>query len=229
MNEARRHAWLLVFLPAVAIVGVALSQGTWPAAEAQPRSGAAAGSTLQAPAVTSVDQAKAGASQAVAAAAGPTGVAATTGTSCVAAVSGSGEAKFQSTAETHAKGDWQNVAAGTYGGSWDWTQAANPSLNCHHNGLGPIQRRWTCTATAEPCQTVLTCKPFVEVEGGSAKLQSGAETNAENQWQHDAGDLYGTAFKYWGQAQNKTMSCHHNGLGPLQRRWRCTARARPCG
>jgi hypothetical protein len=157
--------------------------------------------------------------------------AAALGTTCHPAISGSGNAKFQNNAENNAKGDWQNVANGTYpGGPFDWTKAAGHAMSCRHNGLGPLQRRWTCTATAQPCYESLTCKPgYIQVQGGSAKLQSGAQTNAENQWQHDAGNAYGTAFKYWGNAANKSMSCWHNGLGPIQRRWRCTARGRPCG
>lgn len=164
-----------------------------------------------------------------AAVAAPGATAKTAGMVCKPAVSGSGEGKFQDPAQNKAKANWQNVAAGIHGGVWDWNKASGHAMSCRHNGLGPIERRWTCTATAEPCEEVINCKPaYVQVEGASAKLQSGAEENAVNQWQHDAGNAHGAAFKYWSKAANQTSSCRHNGLGPIQRRWRCTLRARPC-
>lgn len=144
------------------------------------------------------------------------------GTVCKDAVSATGRAMLQSSAENKAKGSWHGVAASAYGGTWDWNTASGHAINCTHNKLGPLERRWTCTATAQPCEEVLACDAgWTTEEGASAKLQSGAETNAINKWQN-------VTNASWANAANRVNSCRHNGLGPLERRWRCTARARAC-
>ncbi|MEA3000906.1 MAG: hypothetical protein QOK17_2739 [Sphingomonadales bacterium] len=81
-----------------------------------------------------------------------------TGTSpplCQSRFSATGDdAKLQTWAENRAVAAWQSVALSAYGGNYQaWGNAQGRDTTCHNNGLGPLQRRWTCVATATPCRT----------------------------------------------------------------------------
>jgi hypothetical protein len=157
-------------------------------------------------------------------------------TVCLGPISALGHGKLQGPTENSAKLNWQNTAPANFN---SWSNAINKDVSCHHDGRPPWLRQWTCTATAEPCNGsggtssggtggAPLCYDSFNVEGNDAKLQTGAENNAVYSWQQTASNNHGPAYAGWGLARGKDISCHHNGLGPLQRRWRCVATGTPC-
>ena len=157
---------------------------------------------------------------------------------CVAAVSGAGRGRFRGFAEMEAKDNWRSGTAGLWGqGYADWNRAQNQDVTCGHDGK-PI-KTWTCTAIAEPCNDAAlpsptptptpqpACYPSIAIEGNDAKLQTGAETYSIAAWRAQAAS-YGAVYQDWNKAVGKDITCRHNGLGPLQRRWRCVATGQPC-
>jgi hypothetical protein len=153
---------------------------------------------------------------------------------CVGAFTATGNHIGPGFALDVARSRWRDNVNKYYGTAYEiWDNSRNRVEQCHRRG--PLN--WSCDLTAEPCDGYGAVSPTpngpacygpLSVDGGDAKLQSGAENNARNQWQHDAGVAYGAAYKGWQTAHNASMSCRHNGLGPLQRRWVCTASGEPC-
>jgi hypothetical protein len=149
---------------------------------------------------------------------------------CFPAVSASGEALLQSQAQAAAIRAWKDAAASTGFNDYDHAQAI--SMTCQRRT--PL--RWSCALTAQPCvpggsansAATPACYPTLTVTGGWAKLQSGAQEKARDQWQHDAGIAYGTNYKWWNKSNNRDTTCHHDGKGPLTRQWQCVAHADPC-
>lgn len=239
MAVTQRSAWMLFTiglagsLAGAGLTGIASSQGTQSVKSPQPRI-----ETIDPTAVVPVDtpgpsfKAQAVQSGLTVQAAGPIIGAG----GCYQSVSGSGTHLIQSIAVSDAITEWRTNAAALYPVN-NWNHAQAKAQHCERESPAHFRRRWICTVSGEPCipggtstttPSPPACYPSLSATGGDAKFQSNAEDNARNQWQHDAGDAYGVDYKYWGTAHGRDMSCHHNGLGPLQRRWTCTATAEPC-
>lgn len=143
---------------------------------------------------------------------------------CQPLVTAEGKAPLRAGAEFNAKYNWKKAAGG---GKEEWDSAKGQSMDCRQEG--PL-RRWSCVASG--CSGSGTVKPQCRAQlaatGGWAKLQSGAESKARDQWQHDSGNAHGAAFKWWNKARNHDTSCRHDGKKPIVRQWQCVARADPC-
>lgn len=161
---------------------------------------------------------------------------------CLSPYSQTGHNKLQGPAAALAKTRWNQVRPDGYS---KFNDSDGQDVTCRHDGRKPLFRTWTCVATATPCKeeepgtvtvTVNTgtgtgtpiCYGSFSAEGEKAMIQTHAENRAVDAWQVAAGGAYGANYQAWGNAQGAGLSCSHNGLGPMQRRWRCTATAAPC-
>lgn len=154
---------------------------------------------------------------------------------CYPTVSGIGRDVWQQSAHNSAAANWSDNARRLYG-IGNVNNVQNLQRPCERESRSHAPRRWICTFTAQPCIPGGTptpdpqpaCYGSLSVEGSSEKFQSTAENRAMEQWQRDAGNAHGVAYRTWTRAHSRDISCRHNGLGPLQRRWICTARGEPC-
>ncbi|RYY26068.1 MAG: hypothetical protein EOP62_11340 [Sphingomonadales bacterium] len=158
---------------------------------------------------------------------------------CHAAQSGVDRGRFRGPTEQAAKSAWNFSVVASVGPSYaKWNKARNADVTCGHDGKR--LKTWTCTATAEPCDDgppnptptptptpQPACYPSISIEGADTKLQSGAQTQSIHAWRGQVAQ-YGAIYQDWNKAQGKDITCRHNGLGPLQRRWRCVATGKPC-
>jgi len=209
MRGFARRGWMAAALAGAAIGGGAVSQIMEPAA-AEPRAQAGMTASGAAAALAMVQV-------------GPGG--------CYPAVSASGESMLQSQAQAAAITAWRAAAAST--GLNDYNHAQGKSMTCQRR---PPFGRWSCAVTAQPCIPGGTgnpdpnpvCHPQLIATGPWRKLQSTAQNHAVDQWQHDAGNAYGTNYKWWNKSNNRDLSCSHDGRKPILRHWQCRARAEPC-
>ena len=149
---------------------------------------------------------------------------------CYPAVSASGESLVQSQAQAAAIDAWRSAAAAV-GSPANYNHARSKSMTCERR---PPLRRWNCAVTAQPCisggagnpDPNPACHPQVIATGPWRRLRSTAENQARDQWQHDAGNAYGTNYKWWQKSRNRSISCSHDGQRP--RDWQCRATAEPC-
>jgi hypothetical protein len=157
---------------------------------------------------------------------------------CVAAVSGAGRGRFRGPAEMEATSNWRRDTAAAWGQNYaNWNNAQGRDVTCGHDGKAI--KTWTCTAYAVPCDPYAppsptptgpaqpACYPEIAVEGARAVLQTGAQTNSIAAWRAQAAS-HGALYQDWNKAAGKDITCSHNGLGPVQRRWRCVAKGKPC-
>jgi hypothetical protein len=154
---------------------------------------------------------------------------------CYPTVSGIGRDVLQQSAHATAAANWSDNARSLYG-IGNVNNVQNLQRPCERESRSHAIRRWICTYSAQPClpggtttpDPLPACYPALAVEGSSEKFQSTAENRSYEQWQRDAGNAHGADYRTWTRANNRDISCRHNGLGPLQRRWICTARGEPC-
>lgn len=162
---------------------------------------------------------------------------------CVPAYSQTGHGKLQAGAEISARNNWNKLRPDGFS---RFNDSPGHDMTCHHDGRPPLRRQWTCVATAQPCKEeeggtgsstgtgtgtgtgTPICHAAFSVEGVDAKLQTQARNFAVDAWQGVAASKHGVLYQTWGLAQGTDISCRHNNLGPLQRRWRCIATASPC-
>lgn len=162
---------------------------------------------------------------------------------CFNLVSATGHGKLQAGATNSARVNWNQMVGNSYN---SFGNSDGQDTTCRHDGRPPILRQWTCIATARRCQGsgsssggsssggsssgggLPLCHNSFAVEGAQALLQPGAENNAVSAWQQTANNNHGPAYQAWGRAQGRDVACRHNGLGPIQRRWRCIATGTPC-
>jgi hypothetical protein len=155
---------------------------------------------------------------------------------CVGAVTVRGTGGTRGLAEETARVRWQDQVATNFGNEYEtWKNSKNQTTACSRAGFGS----WFCDLTGEPCTAgaggVSTptpggpeCFDHLTVTGGDAALQSVAENRARKEWQRVAGITYSDAYRAWIKAKEPSLFCKHNGLGAGQRRWECTASAKPC-
>lgn len=151
---------------------------------------------------------------------------------CYPAVSASGDAMLQSQAQSIAITNW-SAAAAAAGSPTNYNHAQAKSMTCQRR---PPMGRWSCAVTAQPCISGGTgnppptpaCHPQLVATGPWRKFQSTAENEARDRWQHDAGNAYGTNYKWWNKSKNRSTNCGHDGKKPIVRQWQCRATAEPC-
>lgn len=225
MGEFRTGFWTLVatFLTAAGMAGIAVSQVTPPDSKAPKQVDVKSVTPTTGLPTKSAKTATSVSVQAVQGAA----------VSCSAPVTAGGRGLTRAGSLQEAKNNWQIAADGA-----QWNSAINATDHCEREGPAHAVRQWLCVVTAEACLGGVggssggtgtpACHPSFAVDGNDAKVQGLAETRAVDAWQSSANSAHGNNYKYWPKAQNKDISCRNNGLGPMQRRWICTARGQPC-
>lgn len=165
----------------------------------------------------------------------PSAAAAVAGGQCGNAVTAVSHGLLRGFTWTDAQTKWGNSVTALYDVTYSlWSNALDKVEVCFR----PKWFHWSCTLSARPCQaggssgtnpgTGPACHGSLSVMGGKAVLQSGAENKAIAAWQATAGGTYGGAYQTWSNAHSTSLNCQHNGLGPIQRRWECTATGQPC-